>query len=396
MYNLGRMAEYYPSDKERPLSLETLSIHGGQQIDATTGAVMPPISLSSTYAQRGPGEHSGFEYSRTQNPTRFALERALASLEGGRFALSFASGCAATSAVMHLLSVGDEILASDDLYGGTYRLFSQVFGQHGLSYRFMDLQDPAAVEAALGPQTRMLWVETPTNPLLKLADIRALAEVCNRRGVLLVVDNTFASPILQRPLDMGAHIVVHSTTKYIGGHSDVVGGAVIVGDRSLHERLAFVQNSVGAVPGPLDCYLTLRGIKTLPLRMQRHCENARLVADFLANHPRVQRVIYPGHASHPQHALAGQQMRGFGGMVSFEIQGGLPQARHFFSQLRIITLAESLGGVESLIEHPALMTHASVPAERRRELGIDDGLIRFSVGIEHYEDLIADLERGLS
>lgn len=389
------MAEYYPSDKERPLSFETLAIHGGQQVDPTTGAVMPPISLSSTYAQRGPGEHSGFEYSRTQNPTRFALERAMASLEGGRFALSFASGCAATSAVMHLLTVGDEILCSDDLYGGTYRLFSQVFGQHGLSYRFMDLHDPGAVEAALGPQTRMLWVETPTNPLLKLADIRALADICERRGVLLVVDNTFASPVLQRPLDMGAHIVVHSTTKYIGGHSDVVGGAVVVKDRALHERLAFVQNSVGAVPGPMDCYLTLRGIKTLPLRMQRHCENARFVADYLANHRAVARVIYPGHASHPQHALAAAQMRGFGGMVSFEIHGGLPQARHFFSQLRVMTLAESLGGVESLIEHPALMTHASVPAERRRELGIEDGLIRLSVGIEHYEDLIADLERGL-
>lgn len=390
------MAEYYPSEKERQLHIETAAIHGGQQVEPTTGAVTTPISLATTYAQRGPGEHSGFEYSRTQNPTRFALERALASLEGGRFALSFASGCAATSAVLHTLSSGDEVIASDDLYGGTFRLFQRVFAQKGIRFHFRDLSDLGAVEALINPNTRLLWVESPTNPLLKIADLRRLSDMCRSRGVKMAVDNTFATPVLQRPLELGADLVVHSTTKYIGGHSDVVGGAIVVADRGLHEQLAFVQNSVGAVPGPMDCYLTLRGIKTLPLRMQRHCENAGLIADYLVKHPRVQRLIYPGHSSHPHHLLAAQQMRGFGGMISFVVQGGLPAARRFFAQLRLLTLAESLGAVESLIEHPALMTHASVPPERRHELGIDDGLIRLSVGIEHYEDIIADLERGLS
>jgi cystathionine gamma-lyase len=379
-----------------PLRPETLAIHGGQTPEPVTGSVSVPVFQTSTYRQRAPGEHTGFEYSRTHNPTRFALERSLAALEGARFGLAFASGCAATTTVVQLLDAGDHVVAGDDLYGGTVRLFDRVMARRGQTFTYVDASDAAAVEAAIGPRTRLVWIETPTNPLLKIADIAAIAEACRRRGVMLAVDNTFASPILQQPLALGASIVVHSTTKYVGGHADVVGGAVVTDDAELYERLAFLQNSVGAVPGPQDCFLTLRGIKTLALRMERHCENAGALAAWLAAHPRVRRVVYPGLPEHPQHALARRQMRGFGGMISLVLDGGLDAARRFLAPLRLFTLAESLGGVESLVEHPAIMTHASVPPARRAALGIDDGFLRLSVGIEHVEDLRADLERGLS
>ncbi len=392
------MATYDPStDHLAPgAHFETLTIHGGQHPDPITGAVMPAISQSSTYAQKGPGEHSGFEYSRTHNPTRYALERAVAALEGGRFGLAFGSGMAATTTVIQLLSAGDHVVAGDDMYGGSFRLFDKVMQRRGHTFSYVDTTDTATVEAAIRPETKLVWIETPTNPMLKLGDIAAIAAVCRARGVLLAVDNTFMSPASQRPLELGADLVVHSTTKYIGGHSDVVGGVIVGRDDGLYERLAFLQNAVGAVPGPQDCYLTLRGLKTLALRMQRHQENAARVALFLENHPRVERVLYPGLASHPQHELARKQMSGFGGMISFYLRGDLDAARRFLAAVRVFTLAESLGGVESLIEHPAIMTHASVPKANREKLGIADGFIRVSVGIEHVDDLIADLERAFA
>ena len=389
------MAEYEHDPSHGELRLETLLIHGGQAPDPVTGAVMPPISQSSTYAQRAPGEHTGFEYSRTHNPTRFALERGLAAAEGGRFGLCFASGCAATTTVLQLLDAGDHVVAADDLYGGTVRLFDRVMARRGQTFTYVDPTDPQRVADALRPETKLVWIETPTNPLLKITDIAAIASICKERGVLLAVDNTFLSPVLQRPLELGAGLVMHSTTKYVGGHSDVVGGAVVVEDAGLAERLAFLQNSCGAVPGPQDCYLTLRGLKTLHLRMERHCANAQRVAEYLEGHAKVRRVIYPGLASHPQHELARRQMKGFGGMISMVLDGGLEASRRFLTALQVFTLAESLGGVESLIEHPAIMTHASVPAPKRAALGIDDGFIRLSVGVEHVDDLLADLERGL-
>lgn len=375
--------------------IETLAIHGGQSPEPVTGAVMPPIFQVSTYAQRAPGEHTGFEYSRTQNPTRFALERAVAALEGGTWGFAFASGCAATTTVVQLFDAGAHVVSGTDIYGGTFRLFDKVMRRRGHTFTYVDTSDLAAVEAAITPETRLLWLETPSNPMLIVSDIEGIARICKDRGVLLAVDNTFASPIFQNPLALGADLVVHSTTKYMGGHSDVVGGAIVTRDPDLAERLAFLQNSCGAVPGPMDCYLTLRGIKTLALRMRQHEAGARRIAEFLEGHPAVERVIYPGLASHPQHDLASRQMRGFGGMVSFELSGGLDAARRFLGALRIFTLAESLGGVESLIEHPAIMTHASVPPETRAALGISDGFIRISVGIEHPDDLVADLARGL-
>jgi len=392
------MATYDPStDHLAPgARIETLAIHGGQHPEPITGAVMPPISQSSTYAQKGPGEHSGFEYSRTHNPTRYALERAVAALENGRFGLAFGSGMAATTTVMQLLSAGDHVVAGDDMYGGTFRLFDKVLQRRGHTFSYVDTTATATVEAAIRPETRLVWIETPTNPMLKLGDIRAIAGICKARGVLLAVDNTFMSPVSQRPLELGADLVVHSTTKYIGGHSDVVGGVIVGTDPALYERLAFLQNAVGAVPGPQDCYLTLRGLKTLPLRMQRHQENAARVALYLEGHARVERVIYPGLASHPQHALARQQMQGFGGMISFYLRGDLDAARRFLQAVKVFTLAESLGGVESLIEHPAIMTHASVPKENREKLGIADGFIRVSVGVEHVDDLIADLDHAFA
>jgi cystathionine gamma-lyase len=382
-----------PPPEEAP-AFETLAIHAGQAPDPTTGAIMTPVYLTSTYVQDGPGRHKGFEYSRTRNPTRDALEGCLAALEGARHGVCFASGLAATDAVLHLLSAGDHVVYSDDVYGGTFRIFDKVFRRHGLSFDAVDMTDPARVAAALRPSTRLVWIESPTNPMLKIVDLAAVAGLARAAGALSVVDNTFATPFFQRPLAHGIDAVVHSTTKYLNGHSDVVGGAVVTSDDALAERLHFVQNAAGGVPGPLDCFLVLRGLKTLPVRMERHAENALALARFLEAHPQVEKVTYPGLASHPQHALAARQMTGSGGMLTFVIRGGLPAARAFLEALRVFACAESLGGVESLIEHPAIMTHASVPPEVRARLGIADGFIRVSAGIENVRDLRADLERG--
>ncbi len=378
--------------------LGTLAVHAGQSPDPVTGAVMTPVYLTSTYAQSGPGAHKGFEYSRTHNLTRFALEANLAALEGGSFGLAFASGCAATTTVLHLLSAGDHVVAGDDLYGGTYRLFERVFRQLGIGFTYVDpAAGPAAFAAAVTDKTRLVWVETPTNPMLKLCDLAGVADAVKRRkrDVWLAVDNTFMTPYFQRPLELGADLVVHSTTKYLNGHSDVVGGAVLMNDPDLRARLAFLQNAVGAVPSPMDCFLVLRGTKTLHVRMQRHDENAREIAAWLERRSDVERVIYPGLASHPQHELAARQMRGFGGMITFVARGGLDRARGILEACRLFTCAESLGGVESLIEHPAIMTHASLPPDVRARLGIADGLIRISAGIEDVRDLIADLDQAM-
>jgi len=385
------MAEYKGGDGR----IETLAVHAGQAPDPSTGAVMTPVFQTSTYAQARPGEHQGFEYSRTRNPTRDALEGNLAALEGGRFGLCFGSGCAASAAIQHCLKPGDRVLVSADVYGGTFRLFDKVFRNTGIDYVFLDCRDLAAVEKALAPKTTMLWLETPSNPMLMVLDLPALAALARKRGATVVVDNTFATPVLQRPLALGADLVVHSTTKYLGGHSDVVGGAVVTSDPEWHRRIAFVQNAVGAVPGPWDCFLTLRGTKTLHLRMERHCANALRIARWLEKHPRVSKVIYPGLESHPQHALAKRQMTGFGGMVTFEMDAPLEEVRAALGRFRVFALAESLGGVESLVEHPAIMTHASVPKATREALGISDGLVRLSVGVEHAEDLVADLGTAL-
>lgn len=378
--------------------LGTLAIHGGQAPDPSTGAVMPPIYATSTYAQASPGVHQGFEYSRTHNPTRFAYERCVAALEGGSRGFAFASGMAATSTVLELLDSGSHVVAMDDLYGGSYRLFERVRKRSaGLDFSFVDLTDPAAFEAAIRHETKMVWIETPTNPMLKIVDLQAVCGIARKHGLLSVVDNTFASPILQRPLEHGADLVVHSATKYLNGHSDMVGGIVVVGDDAeLAEQMAFLQNSIGAVQGPFDSFLALRGLKTLPLRMRAHCENAQAIAGFLQSHPAVQDVLYPGLPSHPQHALAARQMDGFGGIVSFRIKGGFDAAKRFCERTELFALAESLGGVESLVNHPAVMTHASVPEERRAALGIGDDLVRLSVGVEAADDLCADLARALA
>jgi cystathionine gamma-lyase len=383
-------------------SIETLCIHGGQEPDATSGAVMTPIVLSTTFAQDGPGAHKGYDYSRAGNPTRTALEACLASLEGATHGIAFGSGCAATTAVLLTLKSGDHVLVGDDVYGGTFRIFDKVLAQFGLEATYLDMSDPTRVAAALRPNTRLVWMETPSNPMLKIFDIAAVAAIARARGIPLAVDNTFATPMLQRPLQLGASIVVHSTTKYLNGHSDVVGGAVLTSDEGVAERVRFLQKSVGGVPSPFDCYLVLRGLKTLAVRMKRHVESARAIADVLAAHPGVARVRYPGLASHDGHALAARQMSGPGGMISFELKGragqgaSVEQATAFLRALRIFACAESLGGVESLAEHPALMTHASLPAEARAALGIGDGLIRLSVGLEAPADLVADLEHALS
>ena len=377
------------------LGFETLAIHAGQAPDPTTGALMTPVYLNSTYAQESPGVHKGFEYARTRNPTRDALEGCLAALEDGRHGFCFASGLAASDAVLHLLEAGDHVVHSDDVYGGTFRLFDKVHRRHGVGFTAADLTRPEALAAAWTPATRLLWLESPTNPMLKVLDLATLAAEARRRGALVVVDNTFATPFAQRPLDLGADIVLHSVTKYLGGHSDVVGGALVVGDDELAERLRFLQNAVGAILGPLDAFLVLRGLKTLPLRMERHASNALAVARFLEERPEVQDVLYPGLASHPQHALVQRQMRCAGGMVSFTLRGGLPEARRFLEAVRLPALAESLGGVESLIEHPAIMTHASVPAAARAALGIADGFVRLSVGVESLDDILADLAQAL-
>lgn len=385
------------SDKTKNSGFATRAIHAGQSPDPSTGAIMPPIYATSTYVQSSPGEHKGYEYSRTQNPTRMAFERCIADLEGGKHGMAFASGLAATATLLDLLDTGDHVVAMDDLYGGTRRLFTRVRERSaGLKFSYVDMSDASRVEAAITDRTRMIWVETPTNPMLKLADLSAIAAIAKKRGILAVCDNTFATPAVQRPLDHGFDIVMHSATKYLNGHSDMVGGVLVAGDDALAEKLYFLQNSVGAVMGPFDAFLALRGLKTLPLRMTRHCDTALEVARWLEKHPRVSRVIYPGLESHPQFALAKKQMCGFGGIVSFDIQGGLPEARRALERFEVFALAESLGGVESLVNHPAIMTHASVPAEVRAELGISDTLIRLSVGIEDLADIIADLEQALA
>ncbi len=383
------------SNPDPSFNFATRAIHAGQTPDPSTGAIMTPIYATSTYVQQSPGVHQGFEYSRSQNPTRNAYERCLADLESGSHGFAFASGMAAIATVLELIDSGSHILAMNDLYGGSFRLFDQVRQRSaGLTFSFADLSDTDAVASMVRPETRMIWVESPTNPMLALVDLAAVARVARANNLLFVVDNTFASPYLQRPLEKGADIVVHSATKYLNGHSDVVGGAVVVADNGLAERLWYLQNAVGAVAGPFDSFLALRGLKTLALRMQRHCENALEIARWLEAHRNVDRVLYPGLASHPQHELAVRQMPGFGGMITFFIKGGLEAARQFLERCRLFALAESLGGVESLIEHPGIMTHASVPPETRAALGISDALIRLSVGVEDAADLINDLSHA--
>jgi cystathionine gamma-lyase len=380
-----------------PYRFGTRAIHAGQAPDPSTGAIMTPIYATSTYVQQSPGVHQGFEYSRSQNPTRFAYERCVADLESGTRGFAFASGLAAMATILDLLNTGDHVIASDDLYGGTFRLFERVRKRSaGLEFSFVDMCEPESISRALRPNTRMLWVETPSNPLLKIVDLKAVAALANAHDLLAVADNTFASPYLQRPLELGFDIVVHSATKYLNGHSDIVGGVVVVSSPDLGERLAFLQNAVGAIASPFDSFLALRGLKTLHLRMERHCSNARALADWLTQHTAVERVLYPGLESHPQHALARRQMQAFGGMISVVLQGDLSYTRRVLERCRIFALAESLGGVESLIEHPAIMTHSSVPDEQRDAAGISDTLIRLSVGVEEFEDLKEDLEHALA
>jgi cystathionine gamma-lyase len=390
------MTDSPPNTDDGRFGFATRAIHVGQAPDPATGAVIVPIYQTSTYAQSEVGVHKGFDYSRTANPTRAALEACLASLDGGRYGLAFASGMAAEDTVLHLFEAGDHVVVCDDVYGGTFRLFHRVLERVGLRFSFVDATRPENVAAAIEDRTRLIWLESPTNPLLKLVDIRAVAELAHARGIVVAVDNTFASPYCQRPLELGADVVHYSTTKYLGGHSDVVGGALITSRDDLYERLKFLQNAVGGVPGAFDSWLVLRGLKTLAVRMRQHSANAVAVACWLEQHPRVRRVYYPGLPSHAQHSLAKRQMTGgFGGMLSFEVGGGVEAAREVARRTELFTLAESLGGVESLIELPALMTHASLPAERRADIGIDDGLIRLSVGIEESDDLISDLQQAL-
>lgn len=374
----------------------TRAIHAGQEPDPTTGAIMTPVYLTSTYVQESPGVHKGWEYSRTHNPTRKAYENCIASLESGKFGFAFASGCAATTTILHMLKAGDHVIAGDDMYGGTFRLFDKVLRHHGIEFSYVDLTNPENFGAALKANTKMVWLETPTNPTLKLVDIRRISSKAREKGVISVVDNTFMSPYFQRPLELGADMVVHSATKYIGGHSDVVGGVAVTSREDLAEKMAFLSNSMGGVGSAFDAFLCLRSLKTLPLRMKAHEANAGPIAEFLASHPQVEKAIYPGLKSHPQHGLAKEQMSGFGGMITFHIKGGMGAARKFLENVRVFALAESLGGVESLIEHPAIMTHASVPAENRKALGIDDSLIRLSVGIEDLSDLMKDLEAAFA
>ncbi|MFC4309188.1 trans-sulfuration enzyme family protein [Steroidobacter flavus] len=380
------------------LRFGTRCIHAGQAPDPSTGAVMPPIYATSTYAQSSPGVHKGYDYSRTSNPTRNAWEKCIADLEGGVRGFAFASGMAATSTLLELLDAGSHIVAMDDLYGGTFRLFERVRKRSaGLDITFADLTSQKALEAAVRPTTKMIWIETPTNPTLRLVDIAQVAEFARKRNILTVVDNTFASPWVQRPIELGADITMHSATKYLNGHSDMIGGVAVTGNNELAEKIGFLQNAVGAVSGPFDSFLALRGLKTLALRMRQSSESALRIAGWLEKHSRVAKVLYPGLASHPQHQLAKRQMQnGFSGIVTFFVKGGLGEAKHFLERCRIFTIAESLGGVESLVDHPGLMTHASIPPEKRRELGIDDSLIRLSVGIEDVEDLLADLEQALA
>lgn len=385
------------NDKQyREWGTSTLAIHAGQSPDPTTGAIMTPVYLTSTYVQESPGVHKGWEYSRTHNPTRKAYENCMAALENGKHGFAFASGCAATTTILQMLSQGDHVIAGDDMYGGTFRLFDKVLKRNGIEFSFVDLTKTNEIEKYFKSNTKLVWLETPTNPTLKLVDIARISAMARTKKVMVAVDNTFMSPIFQKPLDLGADIVVHSATKYIGGHSDVVGGVVVTKDDEIASKLAFLSNSMGGIAGPFDSFMCLRSLKTLPLRMKAHAQNAMAVAKFLEGHAKIEKVIYPGLASHPQHELAKAQMSGFGGMITCYIRGGMPAARTFLEQVQVFALAESLGGVESLIEHPAIMTHASVPPEIRKELGIDDSLIRLSVGIEDLDDLLWDLDRALS
>ena len=379
------------------MKFNTKAIHGGQYHDPSTGAVMPPVYQTSTFVQTSPGQPIGdYEYSRASNPTRTALEHALASIENGNRALAFSSGLAATDCILRSFKAGDEVIAMDDLYGGTYRMFTRIYKDSGIKFHFVDMNDLEKFQSLINGNTKMVWVETPTNPLMKLADIQEIAKITKSKNILFAVDNTFATPYLQKPLDLGADIVMHSATKYLGGHSDVIAGALIVKDEVLGEQLHFQQFATGATLGPMDSFLVLRGIKTLHLRMQRHCENGQKIAEFLDNHPKIKTVYYPGLANHPFHEIAKKQMSGFGGMVSFTfVSGKKEEAITFLEKLKVFTLAESLGGVESLANHPALMTHASIPEEKRKEIGITDDLVRLSVGVEDIEDLIADLEQAL-
>lgn len=378
------------------MKFNTKTIHGGQKTEKGYGAVMPPIYQTSTYAQKSPGKHQGYEYSRTHNPTRTALENSLASIENGKFGLAFGSGLAAIDAVLKLLNPGDEIISTNDLYGGSYRLFTKIFENYNLKFHFTDMQDPLNVEALINNKTKLIWVETPTNPMMNVIDIQKLSEISKKKNILLAVDNTFATPYLQQPLVLGADIVMHSATKYLAGHSDVVLGALIVNDLSLSEKLYFIQNASGAICGPMDSFLTLRGIKTLHVRMQRHCENAELIANYLDKHPKIEKVYWPGFNSHPNHNVSKQQMKGFGAMISFTSKDNCYESSiKIVESLKIFTLAESLGGVESLAGHPASMTHASIPKEEREKSGVIDSLIRLSVGIEDAEDLINDLKQAI-
>jgi cystathionine gamma-lyase len=381
-------------NKEK-FGFSTRAIHAGQEPDPTTGAIMTPIYLSSTFVQESPGRHKGYEYSRTGNPTRTAYESCLANLESGKYGFAFTSGCAASTTALHLLKAGDHVVACDDMYGGSFRLMDKVIRHNGVEFSFVDLTNPENFKSALRPNTKMVWIETPTNPTLKLIDIRKVAEIARAHNVISVVDNTFMSPYFQRPLELGADVVLHSTTKYINGHSDIVGGALITSSDELAQRFAFLSNSMGGTCSAFDAFLSMRSLKTLPLRMRQHDVNGREIAAYLAKHSKIEKVVYPGLETHPQYALAREQMHGFGGMITFYIKGGLSSARGLLENVRVFSLAESLGGVESLIEHPAIMTHASVPPENRRALGIDDGLVRLSVGVEDVDDLKRDLAQAL-
>ncbi len=373
----------------------TRAIHAGQEPDPTTGAIMTPVYLTSTYVQSSPGVHKGWEYSRTHNPTRKAFENCLASLEEGKHGFAFASGCAATTTILHMLKQGDHVIANDDMYGGTFRLFDKVLRHNGLDFTYTNLTDAENFKKALKPNTKLVWLETPTNPTLKLVDIRKISKMAHEKNILVVVDNTFMSPYFQRPISLGADMVVHSATKYIGGHSDLVSGAVVTNSDEIAEKLAFLSNSMGGIQSPFDAFMCLRSLKTLPIRMKAHAESALAVAQFLEKHPKIDKVLYPGLSSHPQHGLAKDQMLGMGGMITLFMKGGISEARTLLENVKLFALAESLGGVESLIEHPAIMTHASVPLENRKALGIDDTLVRLSVGLEDLDDLLGDLKSAL-
>ncbi|MES2964481.1 MAG: cystathionine gamma-synthase [Bdellovibrionota bacterium] len=379
----------------KDFGFETRAIHAGQEPDPTTGAIMTPVYLTSTYVQASPGVHKGYEYSRTGNPTRTAYEACLANLESGRFGFAFASGCAASTTALHMLKAGDHVIASDDMYGGSFRLMDKVIRHNGIEFSFVDLTKVDTFKGAIKPNTKMVWIETPTNPTMKLVDIKKVSEAARAKNILSLVDNTFMSPYFQRPLELGADIVLHSTTKYVGGHSDMVGGALIVNDEELAKKIAFLSNSMGGIGSPFDAFIAMRSLKTLALRMRQHETSAKEIAVYLEKHPKVAKVVYPGLASHPQFALAREQMSGFGGMITFFLKGGMTESRRFLESVRVFALAESLGGVESLIEHPAIMTHASIPPEQRKVLGIDDAMIRLSVGVENLEDLMRDLSSAL-